>query len=226
MSSTSKVRYEDLYQFDPITESQTKVFDLWDDDENIIMSGSAGTGKTFLAMYLALEAVLDSDTPQDQVIILRSVVPTREMGFLPGKLEEKTATFEAPYKAIADELFNDKASYNKLVNNHLVKFETTSFIRGRTFDRSVIVVDEMQNLNFHELDSVMTRVGEHTRIIFCGDYVQSDFKTEGDRLGIMKFMSIIDRMTNFSTVNFTWEDIVRSGVVRDYIMTKELMGLR
>lgn len=224
--SGSKVRYEDLLEFEPITGNQKKAFDLWDDDENLILAGSAGTGKTFIAMYLATEAMLERSTPYDKVIVIRSIVSVREVGYLPGKLEEKTAVFEAPYKAIAEELFEDKAAYNKLVNNHQIQFETTSFIRGKTFDRAIIIVDEMQNLNFHELDSVMTRVGENCRVIFCGDYLQTDFERESDRLGINKFLNIIDRMKDFTMIQFGWDDIVRSGVVRDYIMTKEMMGLK
>ena len=224
--SGSKVRYEDLLEFEPITGNQKKAFDLWDEGENLILAGSAGTGKTFIAMYLATEAMLERSTPYDKVIVIRSVVSVREVGYLPGKLEEKTAVFEAPYKAIAEELFEDKAVYNKLVNNHQIQFETTSFIRGKTFDRAIIIVDEMQNLNFHELDSVMTRVGENCRVIFCGDYLQTDFERESDRLGINKFLNIIDRMKDFTMIQFGWDDIVRSGVVRDYIMTKEMMGLK
>lgn len=226
MSNSSKVRYEDLLEFEPITGNQKQAFNLWDEGENLILAGSAGTGKTFIAMYLAMEAMLERSTPYDKIIIVRSVVSVREVGYLPGKLDEKTSVFEAPYRAICEELFEDKSVYNKLVNNHQVQFETTSFIRGKTFDRALIIVDEMQNLNFHELDSVMTRVGENCKIVFCGDYLQTDFEREQDRLGISKFMQIIDRMKDFTLIQFGWDDIVRSGVVRDYIMTKEMMGLK
>jgi len=224
--SAAKVKFEDLCEFDPITINQEKTFKLWDEGENLMLMGSAGTGKTFIALYLALEAMLTKETAYDKIIIVRSVVPVRELGYLPGKIEEKTAAFESPYKAICEELFEDKAAYNKMTTAHQIQFETTSFIRGRTFDRAIIIVDEMQNLNFHELDSVMTRVGENCRIMFAGDYLQSDFKHEGERDGLMKFLNIIERMKNFSVVQFGWDDIVRSGIVRDYIMTKEMIGLR
>ena len=224
--SSARVRYEDLPELDPITDNQEKAFKLWDEGENLVLAGSAGTGKTFIAMYLALEACLERSTSYDKVIVMRSVVPVREVGFLPGKLEEKTQVFEAPYKSICEELLQDKVAYNKLVNSNLVQFETTSFVRGKTFDRAIIVVDEMQNLNFHELDSVMTRAGENTRLVFCGDYLQTDFSREGDMNGLAKFLNIIERMKDFSVVQFGWDDIVRSGLVRDYIMTKEMMGLR
>lgn len=227
MSNNSlKVKSQDLYEFDAITKNQEKTFNLWDEGENLILMGSAGTGKTFIAMYLALDEMLQKDSSYDKIIVVRSVVPVREVGYLPGKLEEKTAAFEAPYKAICEELFDTQAAYNKMISSHQIQFETTSFIRGRTFDRAIIIVDEMQNLNFHELDSVMTRVGENCRIIFAGDYLQSDFHREGERDGLMKFINIIERMNNFSVVQFGWDDIVRSGIVRDYIMTKEMMGLR
>ena len=227
MSNNSlKVKSQDLYAFDPITKNQEKTYDLWDEGENLVLMGSAGTGKTFIALYLALDEMLQNDKPYDKVIIVRSVVAVREVGYLPGKLEEKTAAFEAPYKAICEELFATQAAYNKMTSSHQIQFETTSFIRGKTFDRAIIIVDEMQNLNFHELDSIMTRVGENCRIIFAGDYLQSDFQREGERDGLMKFLNIIERLNNFSVVQFGWDDIVRSGIVRDYIMTKEMMGLR
>ena len=225
-NNSSRVKACDLYEFDAITKNQEKTFKLWDEGENLVLMGSAGTGKTFIAMYLALDEMLQKDTSYDRIIIVRSVVAVREIGYLPGKLEEKTAVYEAPYKAICDEIFATQAAYNKMTTSRQIQFETTSYIRGKTFDRAIIIVDEMQNLNFHELDSIMTRVGENCRIIFAGDYLQSDFKAEGERDGLMKFLNIIERMKNFSVVQFGWDDIVRSGIVRDYIMTKEMMGLR
>jgi len=224
--SSARIKYEDLLEFDPITANQQKAYSLWDEGENLVLAGSAGTGKTFIAMYLALEACLEKSSSYDKVIIMRSIVPVREVGFLPGKLEEKIEVYESPYKMICQELVADKTAYNKLVSSNIIKFETTSFIRGRTFDRAIIIVDEMQNLNFHELDSVMTRAGENTRLILCGDYLQSDFNNDGERNGLAKFLNIIERMKDFSIIQFGWDDIVRSGIVRDYIMTKELMGLR
>lgn len=219
------MKASDINVIEPMTGNQDKAFRLWDDGENLILAGSAGTGKTFLALYLALDEMLN-EPEYDKIIIVRSVVAVREIGFLPGKLEEKTAVFEVPYRMICQELFTEKAAYNRMINTHQIQFETTSYIRGKTFDRAVIVVDEMQNLNFHELDSIMTRVGEHCRIIFAGDYLQSDFKSDGERDGLMKFLNIIERMNQFSMVQFGWDDIVRSGIVRDYIMTKEMIGIK
>lgn len=221
----SAIKASELNTIEPMTGNQDKAFQLWDEGENLILAGSAGTGKTFLALYLALDEMLN-EPEYDKIIIVRSVVAVREIGYLPGKLEEKTAVFETPYKMICEELFESNAAYNKMINSHQIQFETTSYIRGKTFDRAIIVVDEMQNLNFHELDSIMTRVGEHCRIIFAGDYLQSDFKSDGERDGLMKFLNIIERMNQFSMVQFGWDDIVRSGIVRDYIMTKEMIGVK
>ena len=191
MSNSSKVKFEDLTQIDPITKAQKESFEAWDDGEHLILTGTAGTGKTYIAMYLALESVLERSGCYDKVIVLRSAVPVREIGYLPGKLEEKTDIFQSPYRAICEELFDDKAVYNKLINSHQLQFETTSFIRGRTFDRCIIIVDEMQNLNFHELDSIMTRAGENCKLIFSGDHAQSDFTNEGERNGLAKFLNIM-----------------------------------
>ena len=218
------VKINDLLTFDPITRNQETVYTSWDQGDNLVLTGSAGTGKTFMAMYLALEDVLDNENHYDKLIIIRSMVPTRDMGYLPGTKEEKEAAYTSPYKNISNELFGDKGSYNKMVTSGQLIFESTSFIRGATFDNAIIIVDEMQNLNFHELDSVITRVGKNSKIIFCGDYKQSDFKYADDKLGIVQFLQIVEQLKNFTIVNFGWEDIVRSDFVRDYIMTKEMLG--
>jgi predicted ribonuclease YlaK len=223
-NNSMTVRLDDLLQFDPLTYNQEVAYKAWDDGDNLVLTGTAGTGKTFMALYLALEDVLDKETEWDKLIIVRSMVPTRELGFLPGDKEAKEEAFTTPYKSICNELFGDKNSYNKMVTSKQIRFESTSFIRGTTFDNCVIVVDEMQNLNFHELDSVITRVGRHSKIIFSGDYKQSDFKYDDDRNGIIKFLQIVEQLKNFSIINFGWEDIVRSDFVRDYIMTKEMLG--
>jgi predicted ribonuclease YlaK len=219
------IRIDDLRTIDPITESQKEAYNAWREGDNIAMVGTAGTGKTFLAMYLALEEIMDKSTPFDSLRIIRSAVPTREVGFLPGTIDEKLDAFTGPYRAAAADLFEDDRAYEKLVHNKYIQFESTSYIRGVTFDNTIVLVDEMQNLNYHELDSVMTRIGHCSKIIFCGDYKQSDFKQMSDKQGINTFLEILEQLKHFSVVEFTWEDIVRSGLVRDYIMTKEWMGL-
>jgi len=226
MSKQHAIKSDELYTYEPLTENQKKAYNAWDDGEHLCLTGTAGTGKTFIALYLALEAVLEKQTSYHKITVIRSVVPTRDMGFLPGSLAEKQEVFETPYKNIMLELLGDDTPYRRLVHNHQLEFITTSYIRGMTIDNSIIIVDEMQNLNFHELDSVITRVGQNCRLIFCGDYHQSDFKEGSERDGIMKFMRIIESMKNFTTVTFGWEDIVRSDFVRDYIMTKEMLGIR
>ena len=224
VNNSMHVRLDDLMQFDPLTKNQETAYQSWDDGENLVLAGTAGTGKTFMALYLALEDMLDKETEWDKVVIIRSMVPTREMGYLPGDKEAKEEAFTTPYKNICSELFGDKASYNKMVTANQIQFESTSFIRGATFDNTIIIVDEMQNLNFHELDSVITRVGRHSKIIFCGDYKQSDFKYDDEKNGLIKFLQIVEQLRNFTIINFGWEDIVRSDFVRDYIMTKEMLG--
>ena len=219
------VRIDDLRTFEPITHNQEIAYGEWDDGNNLILAGSAGTGKTFIALYLALEEALDPSNPHDKVVIIRSMVPTRDMGFLPGSLEEKQEAYSGPYRSLVAELFGDNSSYNKMISSKQLQFESTSFIRGSTFNNAIIVVDEMQNLNFHELDSVITRVGKNSRIIFSGDYYQTDFKYQDEKEGVFKFVNILEQMKGFSIINFTWDDIVRSGMVRDYILTKEMLGI-
>lgn len=218
-----RLKIDHLLNYNAITHNQKIAYDSWDDGDHLVLAGSAGTGKTFIGMYLALSDVLDKAYEQDKLVIVRSVVPTREMGYLPGSIEEKVDAYTAPYRSIATELFNEKQAYAMLEAQGAISFMSTSFIRGQTIDDAVILVDEMQNLTYHELDSIITRVGRNTRIIFSGDYYQSDLNKEADKNGVLDFLNIMEVMNNFTTVEFGWADIVRSDFVRDYIMTKEMV---
>jgi predicted ribonuclease YlaK len=207
----------------PLTENQQKTFEAYEVGKNLMLHGMAGTGKTFISMYLALEDVINKEAYND-VTIVRSVVPTRDMGFLPGNQGEKSRAYEMPYFPIAKDLFNRGDAYDVLKQKKIINFITTSFIRGTTINDSVIIVDEVENMTFHEIDSVITRVGKNCRIIFCGDFRQSDLVKSEDRNGLLKFMDIVDKLRNFAYVEFGKDDIVRSGLVRDYIIAKTNLG--
>lgn len=217
------LRIDNLLTVQPLTGGQEKVFESYKEGSHIVMSGTAGTGKTFMGLYLALQEVLDKGNTLEKVVVVRSIVPTREIGFLPGSLEEKLEAYTAPYRAICTELFDDSGAYQKLSESGSIEFLSTSHIRGTTINDAVIIVDEMQNLTAHELDSIITRVGQNCRIVFCGDYHQSDFVKTGDKNGVIGFLKILEQMNRFTVVEFTWADIVRSDFVRDYIMTKEMI---
>ena len=216
----------------PLTKSQEKVFDAYKKGKNIFAYGAAGTGKTFVALYLALKEVLDQMSPYENVYIVRSLVSTREIGFLPGDHEDKSFLYQIPYKHMVKYMFemSDDSEfemlYGALKGQDTIKFWSTSFIRGTTLDNAIILVDEMQNLNFHELDSIITRVGENTKIIFCGDAAQSDLVKTNERNGILDFKKIILAMVDdFETIEFGIDDIVRSGLVRNYLLTKIALGM-
>ena len=220
-----KLRLDDMEEVQPVTDNQRKAIEAYDSGDSLVLAGSAGTGKTFIALSLALEDVLDKEVPYDKVVIVRSIVPTRDIGYLPGDEEEKKDAYTSPYRSICAELFQNADAWTKLKTAGTVQFMSTSFIRGLTISNAIIVLDEMQNLTFHELDSIITRVGDNCKFIMCGDYYQSDFTKETDKTGILKFLSIIEQLKNFTVVEFGWEDIVRSDFVRDYIMTKEMLKL-
>lgn len=220
-----KLRLDDMEEVQPVTDNQRKAVEAYDSGDSLVLAGSAGTGKTFIALSLALEDVLDKEVPYDKVVIVRSIVPTRDIGYLPGDEEEKKDAYTSPYRSICAELFQNADAWTKLKTAGTVQFMSTSFIRGLTISNAIIVLDEMQNLTFHELDSIITRVGDNCKFIMCGDYYQSDFTKETDKTGILKFLSIIEQLKNFTVVEFGWEDIVRSDFVRDYIMTKEMLKL-
>lgn len=209
-----------LKHFEPLTDNQRRTFEYYDKEKNIMLHGIAGTGKSFISCYLGMKQLLDGDTRYKRLVIVRSVVPTRDMGFLPGNSKEKTKVYEAPYQAIFTELFGRGDAYEYLKQRGIVEFISTSFIRGITLNDCIIVVDEIANMTLHELDSVITRIGKNCKIMFCGDFRQSDFTKDQERSGLIEFMKIINRMKSFEFVEFEENDIVRSNIVKEYIITK------
>ena len=216
---------------EPITDNQKRFFDAWDEGKMIYAYGVAGTGKTFIALYKALKDVLGETTPYEKIYIVRSLVATREIGFLPGDHEDKSSLYQIPYKNMVQAMFEmpDDNSYEMLYDNlkaqETISFWSTSFIRGTTLDNAVVIIDECQNLNFHELDSIITRVGQDSKIIFCGDAAQTDLIKNNERTGILDFQKIIINMEEFAMVEFGIEDIVRSGLVKSYLISKLNLGL-
>ena len=221
VSNTLKVTINHLKTFEPLTENQKLFFEAYTQgDYFIALHGVAGTGKTFIALYKALEEVLDKGNPFKKIIVVRSAVQSREIGHLPGDVSEKMDIYQQPYKQICETLFERKDAWDRLEEQGYVEFISTSFIRGMSFDDAIIIVDEMQNMNFEEIDTVITRVGYRSKIIWCGDYRQTDLRKNGDKTGILKFFDIAQHMQAFTRVEFTADDIVRSSLVRDYIIAK------
>ena len=220
-----------MVPIEPITPNQTTAFAQYNEGKNLFLYGAAGTGKTFITLYMALKQVLDPLTPYQKVVLVRSLVSTREIGFLPGDHEDKSALYQIPYKNMVKYMFelatdNDfEMLWGNLKAQESVTFWSTSFIRGTTLDNSIVIVDESQNLNFHELDSIITRVGEDTKIMFCGDVAQTDLIRTNEKNGILDFQKIITMMPEFALVEFGVDDIVRSGLVRSYITSKHTLGL-
>jgi phosphate starvation-inducible PhoH-like protein len=218
----SKLKQADLALLKSLSKRQNEAIEYWDEGDNLVLNGSAGTGKTFLGCSLGMECVLSSDYPEiHKLVIVRSVVPTRDIGFLPGSEEEKTEVYKFPYIQIFEKLFGNANAFKRAEANNQVEFEITSFLRGKTIDNAIVLVDEMQNCNGRELNTIMTRMGQDCRVIFAGDYYQSDFFRHEEKKSIIAFLKILEEMTSFAEVEFKWEDIVRSDMVRDFIMTKE-----
>tara|TARA_B100000780_G_scaffold223589_1_gene162726 strand:+ start:2877 stop:3581 length:705 start_codon:yes stop_codon:yes gene_type:complete len=231
MANKKDITFSQLTKITPVTDSQQSVFDSWKDDKNQFLFGCAGTGKTFVSLYLALQQVLNPETPYDRVIVVRSLIPTREIGFLPGDEEDKAALYQVPYSNMMQFMFeqpNEQAFsmlYDRLKAQGSFFFLSTSFLRGLTFDNSIIIVDECQNLNFHELDTIITRVGQNSKIFFCGDFAQSDLTKNNEKNGLMDFLQILQNMNEFNCTEFNIGDIVRSGFVRNYLIQKTKLGL-
>jgi len=220
-----------LLDIEPITDNQKKLFDSYAEGKHLVAYGTAGTGKTFISLYNALADVLDETTPYERIYLVRSLVSTREIGFLPGDHEDKADIYQIPYKNMVKYMFQMPTDadfemlYGNLKAQETIKFWSTSFIRGTTLDNAIVIVDEFQNLNFHELDSIITRIGENSRIIFCGDASQSDLVKTNDRNGIHDFLNILRKMPSFDIIEFGIDDIVRSGLVKEYIIAKLDTGL-
>lgn len=214
-----------LKKVSPLTKNQELTFEQYSLNKNLILQGYPGVGKTWLSVYLALNEILNENSSKTQLVIVRSAVPTRNQGFLPGSLEMKNEVYELPYIEICTELFNRSDAYNTLKTKGFINFISSSYLRGINLNDSIVLVDEFQNMNFHELDSIITRLGKNSKIIFSGDYNQSDLTLQNEREGVHKFLKIIEKISEFSMINFLAEDIVRSGLVKSYIMKKFELGL-
>jgi predicted ribonuclease YlaK len=216
---------------EPLTKNQELLFDAYNKDQNLVAYGCSGTGKTFITLYNALRDVLDEKTPYEKIYIVRSLVATREIGFLPGDHEDKSSLYQIPYKNMVKYMFEmpDEASFEMLYGNlktqGTISFWSTSFIRGTTLDNAIVIVDEFQNLNFHESDSIITRVGENSKIMFCGDATQSDLIKTNEKNGLIDFMKILRVMPSFDIIEFGIEDVCRSGLVKEYLIAKHELGL-
>jgi len=231
MSKKKEISSSDLVEVKPITDNQKLVFESYKKGLNQFLFGCAGTGKTFVSLYLAFQEVLKNETPYERVVMVRSLIPTREIGFLPGDEEDKAALYQVPYSNMVQFMFkqpNEQAFsmlYDRLKAQGSFYFLSTSFLRGLTFDNSIIIVDECQNLNFHELDTIITRVGQDSKIVFCGDFDQTDLQRQNERNGLHDFLRILEEMEEFHCCEFTIGDIVRSGFVRSYLINKIKLGM-
>ena len=220
-----------LIDIEPLTDNQKKLFDSYAEGKHIVAYGAAGTGKTFITLYNALADVLDDRTPYEKIYLVRSLVSTREIGFLPGDHDDKASLYQIPYKNMVKYMFQMPTDpdfemlYGNLKQQETISFWSTSFIRGTTLDNCIVIVDEFQNLNFHELDSIITRVGENSKIMFCGDATQTDLIKTNEKNGIIDFMKILGCMPSFDVIDFGINDIVRSGIVKEYLVAKMELAL-
>tara|TARA_A100001201_G_scaffold2589_2_gene6567 strand:+ start:480 stop:1235 length:756 start_codon:yes stop_codon:yes gene_type:complete len=231
MKRKKPINLDYIKKIEPLTKNQEDFFRCYQNNQNLVAYGCAGTGKTFIALYNALLDVLNTNTPYEKIYIVRSLVATREIGFLPGDHEDKSSLYQIPYKNMVKYMFEMPTDadfemlYGNLKTQGTISFWSTSFVRGTTFDNAIIIVDEFQNLNFHELDSMITRVGENTKLMFCGDATQTDLIKQNERNGIADFMKVLRIMPSFDVVEFGVEDIVRSGLVKEYIIAKSELNL-
>ena len=222
---------EYLVDIDPLTDNQKKLFDSYAEQKHLVAYGCAGTGKTFITLYNALREVLDEKTPYEKIYLVRSLVATREIGFLPGSYDDKSDIYQIPYKNMVKYMFQMPSDaefemlYGNLKSQETIKFWSTSFLRGTTLDNSIIIVDEFQNMSYHELDSIITRVGENSKIMFCGDATQSDLIKTNEKNGVIDFMKILRTMPSIDIIEFGIDDVIRSGLVKEFLIAQHALGL-
>ena len=226
MKRKKPINTDMMREIEPLTQNQKTLFESYSNNKNLVAYGCAGTGKTFITLYNALKDVLDPKTPYEKIYIVRSLVSTREIGFLPGDHEDKSSLYQIPYKNMVKYMFEMPSEsdfemlYGNLKAQGTISFWSTSFIRGTTLDKAIVIVDEYQNLNFHELDSIITRVGQDSKMMFCGDATQSDLVKTNEKNGVIDFMKILRIMPSVDIVEFGVDDIVRSGFVKEYLLAK------
>jgi predicted ribonuclease YlaK len=231
MRRKKPINIDMMLNIEPLTDNQTRLFDSYKDGKHLVAYGAAGTGKTFIVLYNALQEVLNERTPYEKIYIVRSLVQTRDIGFMPGDHEDKSALFEIPYKNMVKNMFSLPTDedfemlYGNLKSQGTISFWSSSFLRGTTFTDSIIIVDEFQNMNGHENDSIITRVGQNCKIMFCGDASQSDLIRQNERNGIHDFVKILQIMPSFDFIEFGIDDVVRSGLVKEYLIAKNTLGL-
>ena len=229
MKRKKPINADFLLDIEPLTDNQKKLFDAYAEGKNVVAYGAAGTGKTFITLFNALMDVFNPESPYEKIYIVRSLVSTREIGFLPGDHEDKSSLYQIPYKNMVKYMFQMPSDsdfemlYGNLKSQETISFWSTSFIRGTTFDNAIIIIDEYQNLNF--LDSIITRVGENSKICFCGDATQTDLQKSNEKNGIHDFMKILRIMPSFELIEFGLDDIVRSGIVKEYLVAKMNLNL-
>jgi predicted ribonuclease YlaK len=230
MKRRKPINSEFLLEINPLTENQEKLFKSYDEGKHLVAYGASGTGKTFIVLYNALKDVLDQQKPYEKIYIIRSLVQTREIGFLPGSHDDKSELFEIPYKNMVKYMFQLPSEedfemlYGNLKTQGTISFWSSSFLRGTTFDNCILIIDEFQNLNMHENDSIITRVGENCKIMFCGDASQSDLVRQNERNGIHDFVKILQIMPSFDFIEFGIDDVCRSGLVKEYLIAKHSLG--
>lgn len=218
--STALFSIQNLLQVEAKTENQQRAFDYFSEGYNLILSGSAGSGKTMLALYLGLKSLLLRK--YEKVVIVRSIVPTRNIGFLKGTQQEKECVYEQTYLNLVNKLLPTiPNAYDAMKKEKTLEFTSTSFIRGNNIDNAVVIIDEFSNLTYHELSSVITRLGENVRVIFSGDFFQSDLRYSDEKAGVLQFLKVLANMPDdFKRVDFTINDVVRSGLVKRYLISE------
>ena len=212
-----------LKQIQPITECQKDVIESFEEGQNLVLMGTAGTGKTFLSLYLALNQIIKGKGERpSKIMIIRSIVSSRDVGFLPGTIKEKMAVYEEPYRGIFSELFGRGDAYEVLKNKGIVEFCSTSYLRGTTLNNTFVILDEFQNCNYEEIRTILTRLGKNTRIFLCGDTRQNDlYRSKYDVSGMEEIVSVLETMKEFDIIDFGVEDIVRSDIVKSFIIAEE-----
>jgi phosphate starvation-inducible PhoH-like protein len=206
----------------PKNQNQGVLLDAFQYDQLVVAQGSAGTGKTYLSVWHSAKQLQAKKIKK--VILIRAYQPLagRSIGMLPGSASEKLMPF---YQQLIDyfEDFLGKATTEIHLKNGTIEICSLETIRGRSWDDAIIIIDEAQCLFVPEVQALVTRVGENAQIIFCGDDtgMQTDVKNGMNGLRYLRKLTEKYSISSSSFINFTREDICRSGLTKEFVIAFE-----